>query len=84
MGRVHNKASRSKEAEDAAKKTQQHREDDLESFFGVSSRSNSAPKSRATTLVSTIDVKSTTRFLKTEKICIDIVSFFIFLSGSHV
>ncbi|KAL4295742.1 hypothetical protein GQ457_12G016030 [Hibiscus cannabinus] len=50
MGRVHNKASRSKEAEDASKGTQQNREDDLESFFGVSSRSNSAPKSRATTL----------------------------------
>ncbi|XVF39276.1 hypothetical protein PTKIN_Ptkin01aG0021800 [Pterospermum kingtungense] len=50
MGRVHNKASRSKEAEDAKKKTQQNREDDLESFFGVNSRSNSAPKSRATTM----------------------------------
>ncbi|XVE60284.1 hypothetical protein DITRI_Ditri05aG0116500 [Diplodiscus trichospermus] len=50
MGKVHNKASRSKEAEDAAKRTQQSREDDLESFFGVSSRSTSAPKSRATTL----------------------------------
>ncbi|KAK8600847.1 hypothetical protein V6N12_050695 [Hibiscus sabdariffa] len=50
MGRVHTKASRSKEAEDASKGNQQNREDDLESFFGVSSRSNSAPKSRATTL----------------------------------
>ncbi|XVF64499.1 hypothetical protein PTKIN_Ptkin09bG0174600 [Pterospermum kingtungense] len=49
MGGVHNKASRSKEAEDAAKMTQKDREDDLESFFGASSRSNSAPKSRATT-----------------------------------
>ncbi|GMJ15186.1 AUXILIN-LIKE3 [Hibiscus trionum] len=50
MGRVHSKASRYKEAEDASKGTRQNRDDDLESFFGVSSRSNSAPKSRATTL----------------------------------
>lgn len=59
MGRANNKSSRSKEAEDATKTTQSNGEDDLESFFGVSSRSNSAPKTRATTLVSTIDVKST-------------------------
>lgn len=52
MGRMHNKASRYKEAEDAAQKTQQKGEDDLESFFGTSYRSNSVPKSRATTLVS--------------------------------
>ncbi|GLT77912.1 hypothetical protein SLA2020_494660 [Shorea laevis] len=50
MGRMHNKASRYKEAEDAAQKTQQKGEDDLESFFGTSYRSNSVPKSRATTL----------------------------------
>ncbi|MBA0632106.1 hypothetical protein Godav_000911, partial [Gossypium davidsonii] len=50
MGRAHNKSSRSKEAEDATKKTQSNGEDDLESFFGVTSRSNSAPKTRATTL----------------------------------
>ncbi|XP_022768121.1 auxilin-related protein 2 [Durio zibethinus] len=50
MGRVHNKASRSKEAEDATKKSQQNKKDDLESFFGVSSRSNSAPKSRESTV----------------------------------
>ncbi|XWS25091.1 hypothetical protein CRYUN_Cryun27aG0041300 [Craigia yunnanensis] len=65
MGRVHNKASRSKEAEDAAKKTQQNKEDDLESFFGVSSRSNSAPKSRATTLDPMFDANIPNRQQKT-------------------
>ncbi|KAE8729382.1 hypothetical protein F3Y22_tig00003721pilonHSYRG00460 [Hibiscus syriacus] len=50
MWRVHNKTTRSKEADDATRGTQQNRADDLESFFGVSSRSNSAPKSRSTTL----------------------------------
>lgn len=49
-GRTHNKANRHKEAEDAAKKPQQNGADDLESFFGASSRSSSAPKSRAATL----------------------------------
>ncbi|XVE95537.1 hypothetical protein REPUB_Repub02eG0106200 [Reevesia pubescens] len=65
MGRVHNKASRSKEAEDATKKTQKNREDDLESFFGVSSRSNSAPKSRATTLDPMFDANINNREQKT-------------------
>ncbi|XWS21671.1 hypothetical protein CRYUN_Cryun30bG0074500 [Craigia yunnanensis] len=65
MGRVHNKASRSKEAEDAAKKTQQNREDDLESFFGVSCRSNSAPKSRETTLDPMFDANIHNRQQKT-------------------
>lgn len=82
MGRVHNKATRSKEAEDAKRKTQQNREDDLESFFGVNPRSNSAPKSRATTMVSTINVKCTTSLLW--RTYIDIFSFLIFLAGSHV
>ncbi|KAE8704390.1 hypothetical protein F3Y22_tig00110457pilonHSYRG00074 [Hibiscus syriacus] len=46
MGRMRNKASRSKEADDATKKTQQNTGDDLEAFFGVSSRSSSVPKQR--------------------------------------
>ncbi|XP_022773291.1 auxilin-related protein 1-like isoform X1 [Durio zibethinus] len=65
MGRVHNKSSRSKEAEDAAKKTQQNKGDDLESFFGVSSRSNSAPKAKATTLDPMFDANIHNRQLKT-------------------
>ncbi|KAL4272300.1 hypothetical protein GQ457_13G010500 [Hibiscus cannabinus] len=50
MGQMRNKAGRSKEAEDATKKTQQSTGDDLEAFFGVNSRSNSVPKQRETTL----------------------------------
>ncbi|EOY16395.1 Chaperone DnaJ-domain superfamily protein, putative isoform 1 [Theobroma cacao] len=65
MGRVFNKASRSKEAEDVARKNQEKRADDLESFFGVSSRSNSAPKSRATTLDPMFDAHTHQRQQKT-------------------
>ncbi|XVF36974.1 hypothetical protein REPUB_Repub19eG0105000 [Reevesia pubescens] len=65
MGRVHSKPSRSKEAEDATKKTQENREDDLESFFGVNSRSNSAPKSRTTTLDPMFDANIHNRQQKT-------------------
>ncbi|KAK8305605.1 hypothetical protein V6Z11_D03G073100 [Gossypium hirsutum] len=65
MGRAHNKSSRSKEAEDATKKTQSNGEDDLESFFGVSSRSNSAPKTRATTLDPIFDKNMHNRQQKT-------------------
>ncbi|XP_039010865.1 auxilin-related protein 2-like [Hibiscus syriacus] len=50
MGRMHNKVSRSEGADDATKKTQQNTGDDLEAFFGVSSRSSSVPKQRETTL----------------------------------
>ncbi|OMO50395.1 hypothetical protein CCACVL1_30468 [Corchorus capsularis] len=56
IGGVRNKASRYKEAEDVTKKTQQYREDDLESYFAVNSRSSSAPKSRATTSDPMFDV----------------------------
>ncbi|TYH79642.1 hypothetical protein ES332_D03G077800v1 [Gossypium tomentosum] len=65
MGRAHNKSRRSKEAEDATKKTQSNGEDDLESFFGVSSRSNSAPKTRATTLDPIFDKNMHNRQQKT-------------------
>ncbi|OMP08108.1 hypothetical protein COLO4_06774 [Corchorus olitorius] len=56
MGGVRNKASRNKEAEDVTKKTQQYREDDLESYFAVNSRSSSAPKSRVMTSDPMFDV----------------------------
>ncbi|OMO86983.1 Integrase, catalytic core [Corchorus capsularis] len=56
MGGMRNKASKYEEAEDVTKKTQQYRENDLESYFAVSSRSSSAPKSRATTSDPMFDV----------------------------
>lgn len=49
------KANKYKEAEDAARarRTQRNSADDLESFFSMSSRSSSVPKSRATPSVRT-------------------------------
>lgn len=47
------KANRYKEAEDANRKNQQTSMDDIESILNMGSRSSSAPKSRAATLVRT-------------------------------
>ncbi|XP_012078265.2 auxilin-related protein 1 [Jatropha curcas] len=55
------KASKYKEAEDAAKKNQQKSADDIESFFSMGSRSTSAPKSRTATLDPLFDAKSNGR-----------------------
>ncbi|XP_028787941.1 auxilin-related protein 2 [Neltuma alba] len=49
------KTNKSKGAPDSAKVSQMKTVDDLESFFSMSSRSSSAPKSRATTLDQTVD-----------------------------
>lgn len=52
------KTNKSKGAPDSAKVNQFKTVDDLESFFSVSSRSNSAPKSRATTMVKAFKITS--------------------------
>lgn len=51
------KASKYKEAKDAAKRTPKKSEDDLESYSSVGTRSSSVPKSRATSSVRVIDIK---------------------------
>ncbi|XP_057987079.1 auxilin-related protein 2 [Hevea brasiliensis] len=51
------KASKYKEAEDSAQKNHQKSADDLESFFGVGSRSSNVPKSRTTTSDPLFDAK---------------------------
>lgn len=53
------KSSLHYEAEYASSRTMQQGGDDLESFFSVGSRSNSVPRSRAPTLVRTMDATIT-------------------------
>lgn len=51
------KASKYKEADDSAKRTQKKSEDDLESYSSAGTRSSSVPKSRATIPVRVINIK---------------------------
>ncbi|KAI9200430.1 hypothetical protein LWI28_007850 [Acer negundo] len=60
-GRKSAKASKYKEAGDAAQKTQKKGGDDLESFFSAGSRSSSVPRSRATTMDPVFDAKVNSR-----------------------
>ncbi|KAL5776858.1 hypothetical protein ACOSP7_009784 [Xanthoceras sorbifolium] len=55
------KASKYKEAEDAAQKTQKKGGDDLESIFSAGFRSSSVPRSRATTTDPVFDAKVNSR-----------------------
>ncbi|KAK2659440.1 hypothetical protein Ddye_005973 [Dipteronia dyeriana] len=55
------KASKYKEAEDAAQKTPKKGGDDLESFFSVGSRSSSVPRSRAPTTDPVFEAKVNSR-----------------------